>query len=433
MLSEAEKSQLLVGWNDTRKEIPPLCVQELFEEQVRRTPEATAVVFKDKEITYGELNREADRLARRLRGLGVEPESRVGLCVERSPEMLVGMLGILKAGGAYVPLDPAYPRERLEFMVRDAGVEVLLTQTRCMDLLPKQGVEIFCLDGLPESGDREGDREFECGANPDSLAYVMYTSGSTGTPKGVEILHQGIVRLLFGVDYARFGRDEVFLQMAPISFDASTLEIWGALMYGARLVLFPAEIPTADELGNLINKHRISTLWLTSSLFNAVIDEAPEILSPVAQVLTGGEALSVTHVRRAVEMLPNTRLINCYGPTECTTFASWLSCIGNRRSECTFHFNRPADWEHGGIYSGPEPSAGADRDSGRVAHWRNRSGERVSEPAGTHRRKVYPAPVQPGAGCTALQDRGPGEVPAGWKHRVSGADGRPGEDPRIPD
>ena len=150
-----------------------------------------------------------------------------------------------------------------------------------------------------------------------------YTSGSTGQPKGVEVLHREIARLLFGIDYVQLNSDQTFLQMATmatISFDASTFELWEALLHGARCVLFPEQIPTSKDLSNVIKKHRISSLWLTGSLFNAVIDEAPETLLGISQLLIGGEALSVTHVRRALELLPNTQIINGYGPTESTTF-----------------------------------------------------------------------------------------------------------------
>jgi non-ribosomal peptide synthetase component F len=154
----------------------------------------------------------------------------------------------------------------------------------------------------------------------DDLAYVMFTSGSTGRPKGVEIAHRGIVRLLFGVDYAKFNAEQVWLQLAPPAFDASTLEVWGALVHGGRCVLFPDRVPAPARLSAVIRRHRVNALWLTTSLFNAVVDEAPETLLPIKQLLVGGEALSVAHVRRALAALPTTRLINGYGPTESTTF-----------------------------------------------------------------------------------------------------------------
>jgi amino acid adenylation domain-containing protein len=320
MLTRSEQTQLLVEWNDTRKEYPQRCVEELFEAQAKRAPDAVAIVYKDRRVSYDELNRRANRLAALLREAGVGPEEKVGLYVERSPEMVVGLLGILKAGAAYVPLDPAYPAERLGFMLRDAGVRVVVMEARRLEALPQNDAKTVCLDRLPDPGAEEEAQNPPTNGNPDRLAYVMYTSGSTGEPKGVEITHRGIVRLLFGVDYVRLDENEVLLQAAPISFDASTFEIWGALLHGGCLVIFPGSVPTAPELGELIRQERISTLWLTASLFTAILDEDPEALRPVRQLITGGEAVPVASVRTALGALPDTELIDGYGPTEGTTF-----------------------------------------------------------------------------------------------------------------
>jgi amino acid adenylation domain-containing protein len=325
MLTEDEQRRLLHEWNATRSEYPELCVHQLFEIQAERTPEATALVSEEGRLSYRELNQRANRLAHHLRALGIGPERTVGICLERSPEAIVGLLGILKAGGTYVPLDPAYPRERLSFMVEDAGARVVLTITRWLDKLSRDGMTAVCLDSLPESAAPEESKNIAAEIGPDNLAYVIYTSGSTGVPKGVEICHRGIVRLLIGVDYVRLSNQEVFLQLAPLSFDASTFEIWGALLHGGTLVLFPGRVPAAQDLGDLLKEQKVTTLWLTSSLFNAVIDETPEALSSVRQLLVGGEALSAAHIRRALVALPETQLVNGYGPTESTTFACCYS------------------------------------------------------------------------------------------------------------
>jgi amino acid adenylation domain-containing protein len=241
--------------------------------------------------------------------------------VERSLEMVVGLLAILKAGGACVPLDPAYPIQRLAFMVEDSGIHVLLTQERLKHTLPQQYLNVICLDRLEETNPR-GEILNPCiGSKPDQVAYVLYTSGSTGTPKGVEVLHRGVVRLLCGPDYIRFGPEEVFLQCSSISFDASTFEIWGALLHGGRCVLFPNRIPELGELRTVIKREKVTTLWFTPSLFSTVIDEAPDALLPISQLLVGGEALSVPDICRALSLLPNTHLVNGYGPTESATFA----------------------------------------------------------------------------------------------------------------
>jgi len=320
MLTQPERRQILVEWNDTQREYPQKCVHELFEEQARRTPSAVAVTFEDQSLTYRDLDRKSNQLAHQLRKLGVERETRVALCVTRSPHMVVGLLGILKAGGAYVPLDANYPDQRLAFMLEDSGAEVLLTQGSLKDALPVTKSQVFLLDESLEPAASGTLPAPVGGVTADNLAYIMYTSGSTGTPKGVAVIHRGIVRLLFGTDFARLGAAEVFLQLAPLSFDASTFEIWGALLHGGRCVLFPESTPTAESLGRVMKKQGVSTLWLTASLFNAVMDESPQALSHVQQLLVGGEALSVPHVRRALELLPGTRLVNGYGPTEGTTF-----------------------------------------------------------------------------------------------------------------
>jgi len=322
LLTEAERHQVLIEWNATETAYPrDQCIHHLFEARVERTPDAVAVVFENERLTYGELNVRANRLAHHLRALGVGPETLVAICMERSPEMIIGLLGILKAGGAYVPLDPKYPKERLAFMLADTRVPVLVTQARLVSKLPEHGATVVCLDTDRAEIARKS------GANPAStvtasnVAYVIYTSGSTGTPKGVMTPHRGVSRLLFGVDYARLNASQKILQLAPLSFDASTFELWGALLHGGCCVLFPGDMPTSEVIGNMIRTHGITTLWLTASLFNTIIDNAPEALSGLEQLLVGGEALSVSHIRRTLQFLPGTQLINGYGPTESTTFA----------------------------------------------------------------------------------------------------------------
>jgi aspartate racemase len=321
LLTPAERQQVVVEWNRTERDYPAQSsVAELFERQAEGRPEAEAVVYEGERWSYGELNGRANQLAHYLRQLGVGPEVRVGICLERSLELVAGLLGILKAGGAYVPLDPAYPSERLAYMVEDAGVEVLLTHERLLGSLPTLKARVVCLDR--DWGEVAGQPSQNPGLpiEPDHLAYVIYTSGSTGQPKGVAIPHRGIVRLLFGVDYVELGPSERLLHWSSISFDASTFELWGALLRGGCSILYPERIPTLESLGRLIRKQRISTLWLTSALFNLIVDEMPEILRGVRQLLVGGEAVSAAHVRRAYELLPSTQIINGYGPTESTTF-----------------------------------------------------------------------------------------------------------------
>jgi amino acid adenylation domain-containing protein/non-ribosomal peptide synthase protein (TIGR01720 family) len=321
LLTQPERQQLLVEWNDTQVNYPKdVCIHQLFEAQVDRTPEAVAVVFEDQQLTYGELNSCANQVAHHLRFLGVSPDDLVGICVERSVKMIVGLLGILKAGGAYVPLDPAYPSERLAFMLEDTQVSVLLTQESVVKKLPSHQAQIVCLDSNRETLTQQSEENPKSEVRPDHKAYVMYTSGSTGRPKGVSVIHRGVVRLVKQTNYASFSAEEVFLQLAPISFDASTFEIWGSLLNGARLVIMPPHTPSLQELGQALKQYQVTTLWLTAGLFHLMVDEQIEDLKGVRQLLAGGDVLSVGHVKKVLQEIKGLTLINGYGPTENTTF-----------------------------------------------------------------------------------------------------------------
>src|SRR3989440_4478487 len=228
LLTKAERQQLLVEWNATQAPYPrDLCVHQLFEIQVERTPDAVVLIFEEQQMTYRELNQRANQLAHRLQKLGVGPEVLVGLCMDRSFEMVVSLLAILKAGGAYVPLDPAYPRERLAFMLEDTGAPVLLTQEHVKEQLPPHTGPVLYLSEADDADFQPYSETLNSGVTTDNAAYVIYTSGSTGKPKGVEIRHRSINRLVFGADYARLDATRTILHMAPISFDAATLEVWG--------------------------------------------------------------------------------------------------------------------------------------------------------------------------------------------------------------
>lgn len=319
-LTETERQQLLVEWNNTQSDYPRhKSVHQLFESQAAQTPNATAVVLGDEKLSYLELNRRSNQLALYLRRQGIGPESLVGICMDRSLELVIGLLGILKAGAAYVPLDAEYPRSRLSFMLEDASVSLVLTQQRTVGSLPENSPTI-CLDSEWEMIAAESEQNLACEVTADNLAYVMYTSGSTGEPKGVAVVHRNIVRLVKETNYASFGSDEVFLQLAPVSFDASTFEIWGALLNGASLVMMSPGTPSLDELGETIDQYRVTTLWLTAGLFQLMVDTHLEDLRGLRQLLAGGDVLSVAHVKRFLDEAPNCRLINGYGPTEGTTF-----------------------------------------------------------------------------------------------------------------
>ncbi len=322
MVSATERQQVLEAWNDTRRAYPhDRTVHELFETQAAATPDAPAIVSGAERLTYNQLNRRANQLAHQLRSFGVGRETRVAICLERAPELLVGLLAILKAGGAYVPLDPTYPQERLAFMLADTEAAVLLTQTKFADGLPVMSPRVVCVDdaGAPDA-DWSDENPTAC-ASADNLAYVMYTSGSTGQPKGVCVTHRSILRLVKSANYVQLQPGEVVLQFAPVTFDASTLEIWGALLNGACVALAPAQTLALEELGACIRGAQVTTMWLTAGLFHQMVEQRLDDLRGVRQLLAGGDVLSVAHVKRALQGVPGLTLINGYGPTECTTFA----------------------------------------------------------------------------------------------------------------
>ena len=296
-------------------------VAALFEEGAAAHANDIAVIFGASQLTYGELNRRANIFAHRLRRLGVGPETLVGLCVERSAEMIVALIAILKAGAAYVPFDASYPRERLDFMLADTSTPVMVTQKSLVAAaVGDRNVAAILIDECTSALSPADEENPAPTGSATTLAYVMYTSGSTGCPKGVLVENRAIVRLVFNTNFCRFASDEIFLQFAPISFDASTFEIWGALLHGARLVVMPPQASSLEELGRAIREYGVTTMWLTAGLFHLFVDERLNDLRPVRQLLAGGDALSAPHVRRLLENLPETILINGYGPTEGTTF-----------------------------------------------------------------------------------------------------------------
>ncbi len=379
MLSTAERRQILVEWNQTQTAYPrEECLHGLFEAQVARTPDAVAVVCGDESVSYTGLNTRANQLAHTLRAHGIGPGSPVALHLDRSTDFIVSVLAVLKSGGCYVPLPVEFPAARLRHMLEDSRATLVITRvTLPQDLCPPS-CSAFDLESpdlltTPDPVDRPvlpgtapatacqaarveprptdskcppagsilvgrgsaradpvASLETESEGAPadravatraDSLAYIMYTSGSTGRPKGVAVPHRAVCRLVHGQHYADFGPGLRTLLLAPLAFDASTFELWAPLLHGGTCVVFPGRQLDLEVLGTLVERQRINCLWLTAALFNEVIDLRPSLLAGVAQVLAGGEALSVPHVLRARQLLPHTRLTNGYGPTECTTFA----------------------------------------------------------------------------------------------------------------
>ena len=295
-------------------------VASLFQEVAAEYPENTAVIFGTSHLTYSQLNAHANRLARRLHRMGVRSGTPVGCCFERSHELIIALLAVLKAGGAYVPLDPSYPKERLDLLLRDTRPPLILTQRFLAGNLPCESIPRLIIDQRKPHSPNDTESNPEPAGDATGLAYIMYTSGSSGVPKGVMVTNRAVVRLVRDTNYCRFGPDEVFLQLAPISFDASTFEIWGALLNGGCLALMPPQLPSLEDIGRAIRSHGVTTLWLTSGLFHAMVEQRLDDLKPLRQLLAGGDVLSPRHVRLCLENLPSTTLINGYGPTENTTF-----------------------------------------------------------------------------------------------------------------
>ncbi len=351
LLTEAEQHKLLVEWNATQSDFPEhMCIHRLIELQVQQTPEAVAVVFEGEKLTYSELNRQANELAHVLQALGVGPDVLVGICMERSLEMVVALLGVLKAGGAYVPLDPAYPRERLNYMVQDARVPVLFTQKRLLGCLPpREGMEVICLDtdwktsdavgalrSLGEtstlaggqSGGLPSDENRISNVQPDNLVYMIYTSGSTGRPKGVMNIHKGLCNRLHWMQqsYQLTPADRV-LQKTPFSFDVSVWEFFWPLFTGACLVVAgPGGHQDPGYLVSLIAEQKITTLHFVPSMLQVfLMAQGLERCESLKRVICSGEALSVELQERFFSRL-DAELHNLYGPTEASIDVTYWKC-----------------------------------------------------------------------------------------------------------
>lgn len=324
LLAQREHGLIIKEWNNTESEYPrESCVHELFEEQARRTPQAPAVEYKGEEMSYAELNRRANQAAHYLKELGVRAEERVGLCIERGVEMVVWMLGILKAGGTYVPLEREYPRERLEYIVKDTGAKWVVLGGGKQGWWEEGRSCVVEVEGVKRELERQPGSNVGVKMEPWNLAYIMYTSGSTGQPKGVSVVHEGIIRLVKNTNYVQFRESESVGQTANMAFDASTFEIWGALLNGGRLVgISREELLNARELRKKIESRHIGVMFLTTSLFNQMARGDAGTFTGLRVLLAGGEAIDAGCVRKALSQHGVKEVVNGYGPTETTTFAS---------------------------------------------------------------------------------------------------------------
>ncbi len=316
-----EDKESLRGWNETSTPYPSnATVHSLFEGQAALHPARIAIrSAAGRQITYCELNDLSHNVASTLRQSGVKPGDMVGVCIKRSPELIAVLLGILKASAAFVPFDASYPKSRLEYLFQDSGVQLLIADEHGRGITPKS-VRVLMASELLAATTPEN--QAAPVASSESAAYMMYTSGSTGNPKGVVVPHRAIVRLVRNNDFMGIADTDIFLAFAPVSFDASTLEIWAPLLNGASLAVYPSEFESAEQFAVVLREHKVTVLWLTAALFNTIVDQDVQSLKGVRQLLVGGDVLSVPHVRKALEFLPNTELINGYGPTEKTTITS---------------------------------------------------------------------------------------------------------------
>ncbi|QJB32305.1 non-ribosomal peptide synthase/polyketide synthase [Chitinophaga oryzae] len=325
MLMPEEEALLLDGFNQTEASYPAdKSITDLFAAQASLTPDATALVFDGKEMSYRALDTTSTQLAQHLVGAGATPGMRIPVCMERSDMLIVAILAVLKAGGAYVPVDPNYPAERISYMLAESNSTLLLTTTMQQASLERIGtaMEFICLDEVAETlqtATMAIPLPVPC---PQDLAYVIYTSGSTGRPKGVMVSHRNVVSLVKGVDYVSFSASDRLLSTGAPSFDAATFEYWGMLLNGGRLVLCPEQQLLDNEiLKREIRAHRVNMMWFTASWFNQLIDNDISIFETLSVVLSGGEKLSEEHISKLKQHYPALTVINGYGPTENTTFS----------------------------------------------------------------------------------------------------------------
>ncbi|QJE94723.1 non-ribosomal peptide synthetase [Luteolibacter luteus] len=331
ILTDAEKETLSRQWSGSEREYPrEATIGQLFTETALRFPERTAIEFGDLTLSYRELYAEASAIAATLIAAGVRPGDLVPLCTKPSPEMIVGLVGILLAGGAYVPLDPDYPAERFALLLAESSAKVALAASGCREAFGAWQGSALEIPALGKAATPARLPELARALGAEAPAYLLFTSGSTGKPKGVLVPHRAVARLVKNCDFIEIAENDVFLQAAPLSFDASTLEIWGPLLNGGKLVI-PARGTGLDEIASAVRDKGVTTLWLTAGLFQVMMEEHAESLKGLRYLLAGGDVLSVSHVRRALDLLPQTKLINGYGPTENTTFTT---CHAIKAEDC---------------------------------------------------------------------------------------------------
>jgi amino acid adenylation domain-containing protein len=324
MLSREEEQKVVREFNETASEYPSeKSIMDLFEEQVKLSPDAPAVLFENEKLTYKELDERSNQVAHYLRSKEVEQGSLVPLCIERSAALMVGILGVLKAGCAYVPIDPEYPEERIRFMLKDTGSNIIISSRECIEKLPAlEDYTKIEIDTDWKLISEQSKDKLSVEIKPDDLAYIIYTSGSTGWPKGVMVTQKNVVSLVKEVDYVTFTKDDVLLSTGSTSFDATTFEYWGMLLNGGKLVLCTENrLLDSEQLKQEINSRGVTKMWFTSSWFNQLVDNDITVFKNLKTILAGGEKLSEYHIEKMRQTYPEIEIINGYGPTENTTFS----------------------------------------------------------------------------------------------------------------
>ncbi|MBD2358634.1 amino acid adenylation domain-containing protein [Tolypothrix sp. FACHB-123] len=341
LLTACERHELLVDWHNNPTEYPQdKCIHELFIQQVELTPDAVAVVFAGQQLTYQQLNQKANQLAHYLQSLGVGTEILVGIYVEPSLWKIIGLLGILKAGGAYVPLDPSDNPENLKLILEATQLSVLLTQTHLIPTLPPHLANLICIVTETDIIEQSRQENPSVAVTSTNLAAVIYQASVNDKPKGINIIHRGVVHLLTGNNYTKFKKEEIFLQLAPLTFDEATLEIWGSLLNGARLVILPSHQPSLSDLTQAIHQHQVTTLWLRAGLFNLLVDEQLTQLKQLKQIFITN-ILSVAHVKKLLQAAPELKLINVYSVSENTTVTCCYLITDTADIQTTVPIGRP--------------------------------------------------------------------------------------------
>jgi non-ribosomal peptide synthetase component F len=394
ILLPGEKKCLLEDFNDTVTDYPvDRTIHELFETEVERGPDRIAVIGKRQSLgaggrenfSYGWLNRQANRLARVLRARGVQADTIVGIMLGPSLAMIVGILGILKAGGAYLPIDRDYPGNRVVSMLEDCRSSLLVTEED-LSALSAVDVEVIPWDDLPAVDGTDGDGASVENSGPVNrsthLAYVMFTSGSSGKPKGTLTSHFNVVRVVKNTNYIEIEPGDRILQLSNFAFDGSVFGIYGALLNGAVLVEVEKQQAFGlDELADIIKRERVTVFFVTTALFNALVETHIESLQGIGKVLFGGERVSVEHTKKALEELGTGKIIHMYGPTETTVYTTYYPVDGI------------APVQYDGIYTGPPFAAGPPGGKRRNLYWRKGCCQGIFAARSTNRRKLSPGPL----------------------------------------